>query len=135
MRKIVFLLLTFSIFLCSFVTVSYADNEIAPCLESTAEVNSTFLINSSGLSETNVRYYCYDTTFSYARITIKLQKRNLLVLWKDITTWEDISYEDNYFNTFHYQVDNGTYRVNITYECFFTDGTSEVIERTLKYKY
>ena len=107
----------------------------SPRLDNAFSTNEDFSITPNGLSEIYAVYTAYDNNFSSARITIELQKRNLLVFWKDITSWEITSTQDYYITERTYQVDNGTYRVNITYEFFNTDGTSEVIERTIKCTY
>ena len=133
-KKAVSLILVLVIFSAFSISV-FASSGIAPRYDDSDTTNSTFSISSSGLATTRIEYARYEQNFSSARITIELQKRNLLVFWKDITSWEITSTQDYYITERTYQVDNGTYRVNITYEFFNTDGTSEVIERTIKCTY
>ena len=135
MKKIITFLLIISTMLASFGITAFADNSITPYYNETPKCDLFFEISSSGLAQISVGYTCYNTNFSYAKITVELQKRNLLVFWKDITQWYDTSSENYYLEDFSYQVNSGTYRVKITYEIFATDGTSEVIEKTLKYTY
>lgn len=135
MKKIITFLLIVSTLVCSFGITAFADDGITPYFENSPETDSSFKINSSGLAQINVKYRCYDETFASAKVTVELQKRNLLVFWKDVTSWEETSFDTYFASYYSYQVNSGTYRVKITYEIFATDGTSEVIEETLKYTY
>ena len=100
-----------------------------------------FQISTSGAATVTVQY-SGTSSFSYARLTVKLQKRVLGIFWNTV----DIGYGDNewviisaqptniFSKTFNLE-DTGTYRAKIKLEVFGTDGSVDTIEETLEYKY
>ena len=137
MRKIIAILTCAVILIGAFSsTVLAADEstEIMPRLNNVASVGSSFTI-IDGTAYISTSYMGYPGITSSVRITIELQKRNLLVFWKDVTQWVVVSYEEDDFFEHTYQVESGTYRVRITYEVSGNGGTTDVIEEVLKDSY
>ena len=84
----------------------------------------------------NVSYEGYSTSFVWARVTFELQKRTLLVFWKDIDTWTDTSTElwGFFYHVFE-GTGKGTFRCNMTLEVLGNDGTYDVITDTIECTY
>ena len=115
--------------------------EIIPCWNNVTYKTFGFNISTSGVATVTARYNG-TSSFSYARLTVKLQKRVLGIFWNTV----DIGYGDNewviisaqptniFSKTFNLE-DTGTYRAKIKLEVFGTDGSVDTIEETLEYKY
>lgn len=115
--------------------------EIMPLWNNTSQHNFYFTISPSGTAMVKATYNG-TLGFSYAKLTVKLQKRFMGLFWSTV----DIGYTDNewvaqsslsadiFSNTFYLE-DTGTYRAKITLEVFGTDGSVDTIEETLEYKY
>lgn len=137
MKKFLAILLCSVILLSNLNTAVFASNEradIMPRFNNISSLNSSFDI-TDGMAHITVLYIGYPGVTTSARITIELQKRNLLVFWKDITSWVVVSYEEDDYFEYSYPVDSGTYRIKITYEISGTTGTTDVIEETIKDSY
>lgn len=102
----------------------------------------TFAVSDPDIASVAVQYYAYSATFREAKITVQIQKRFLGLFWKTV----DIGYSDNkwvaycydtigYFNNSFAVDGSGTYRANITVEIKGSDGTVDVIEKTVEKKY
>ena len=83
-----------------------------------------------------VSYEGYAASFVWARVTFEVQKRNLLVFWKDIGTWTATSTELwGYFYHIFEGTGKGTFRCHMTLEVLGTDGTYDVITDTRECTY
>lgn len=111
------------------------ENEgIAPCLDNTANYTLSFVATSSG-GEILVTYLG-DSSFSRAEVTVKIEKRNLLVFWKDIY---EFSVSSTDVNASIYRLcpldGSGNYRATITLTIYGTDGSSDSVTKTIKSDY
>ena len=86
--------------------------------------------------------YMGTSTFDRAKLTVKFEKRFLGVFWRtvDIDELNDewVVYSYNPTGEFYDQIEmdgTGTYRALFTFEVRGTDGTTDVIERTIEYVY
>ena len=115
--------------------VAFATNEgISPRLSNMK--NGTF--NFSAIDNTgyvDVTYNGYDS-FVRAELTVKVQKRFLLVIWNDVGEWSASSTK-NYDAFSHSFSLNGTgmYRAVFTLMVYGNDGTVDTIEKTIESKY
>ena len=137
MKKILSIILCAILLVGGFETLALAsggDDGIMPCYNNASSTNSNFYV-ADGNAVISASYVGFPGVTTGARITIQLQKRNLLVFWKDVTDWEDIS--DNADATFvhTYPVSSGTYRVRIRYEIRGSGGAVDVVEEELKASY
>ena len=86
--------------------------------------------------EVSVYYYCSgDASTVSVKVTILIEKRTLLLFWKDVQEWTingstSVQGVKNYSLT-----DSGTYRCTIVYEVTSTDGTVETQEYEKQIKY
>ena len=111
------------------------ENEgIMPCLEHTNDLSLSFVAVSDG-GHVTVRYYG-NNNFSRADITVKIEKRNLLVFWKDVYEFSVSSYD---INGYIYRVcpldGSGTYRATITLTVYGKNGVSDTVTETIKSDY
>ena len=111
------------------------DNEgIMPCLDHTVSHNFSFAASSSGGS-VSISYYG-DYTFSRAEITVKIEKRNLLLFWKDIYEFSVTSTDVNGYIYRLCPLDgSGNYRATMTLTVYGTNGTSDSETETVTSKY
>ena len=82
----------------------------------TDSTSTNFSITDTGEARVMVNYNGYPAITTHASIVVKIEKRNLLVFWKDAV--EEIYYcwDASYSNTFVYQLEkSGTYRCTVTY--------------------
>lgn len=148
MRKILkaslVFLLTFAILLSGTV-VAFAEDvsrEIEPRLNVALNSSSTFTIANTNKATVSVRYVADSSIFQKATVTVKIEKRFLLVFWNVV----DIGYTNNQWvasstnpngvlsNTFTVN-GKGMYRARITLEITGNNGQKDVIEETLEYEY
>ena len=137
MKKVVAIILCAILLVCGFETIAFASNTnslVMPRYNNTVFVDSSFGIDN-GEAIALVSYIGYPGITTGARITIQLQKRNLLVFWKDVASWEDVSYGTEGAFEHSYPVSSGTYRVKIRYEISGSGGATDVIEEELKDSY
>lgn len=96
----------------------------------------------SGYANVSVRYNGVPSAFIKAEISVKIQKRYLLVFWNDV----DIGYTNNEWTASStalngvfsksFSVNNtGYYRALITVKIYGTSGEVDTIEFTKEYKY
>ena len=89
-----------------------------------------------------VYYYGDASEFTKAEISVKIQKRFLLVIWNDV----DIGYADNEWTATSYDLNGsfykefpisktGYYRALITVKVYGTSGEVDTIEFTKEYQY
>ena len=101
-----------------------------------------FSITDDGIAHVNIDYTGDGNNFAEARSTVKIQKRFLLAFWSTV----DIGYTDNewvessteiidvFYNSFALS-DTGTYRAVLTLEITGKNGSVDVIEDKIEYKY
>lgn len=109
---------------------------ISPRFTNTAATQTSFYIDSDGEAMVGVGYFGYPHMISQATIKIKIEKRNLLVFWKEVCTDQIISYSEDYVNNLFYQMPgSGKYRLTVTYEIFGTSGAIDEITSELEDSY
>lgn len=84
----------------------------------------------------NVLYYGKSTAFTRAEVTVKVQKRFLLVIWNDVGEWSASSTDLNgsFYKTFAAK-GTGYYRALITLTIYGNAGAVDTIEMTREYEY
>ena len=106
---------------------------IIPCLEHVNNARLAFSALSDG-GHVSVYYEGYDS-FVRADITVKLEKRFLLVFWNDVDEWSASSTDvDGYFYHLFSLNGNGTYRATITLTITGSDGTADIITDEIESK-
>ena len=131
-KRLLTLMLCLGIMLSVFAsTVNASNDAITPRANNVANTYSDFYISGSE-AVVRLSYDGYNGVITGARITTVLQKRNLLVFWKDVTEWVDTSSNISDYFEHRYSVASGTYRVQITYEISGTGGATDVIEDEIK---
>ena len=115
---------------------------ISPRLSNCDMCNFTFSAASQGLAQVAVSYVAKEEVFTYAKLTVKIQKRFLGVFWNTV----DIGEPNNEWIAYCYDVrgdfynyfpldSTGTYRAVLTIEFYGTTGVVDVIEKTIKSVY
>ena len=143
-KTLLTLLVSTAILVSGVVAVS-ADGgttEIMPRWNVAEDNNFTFSISATNKATVTVRYSADSTNFQKANLTVRLEKRFLLLFWTTV----DIGYTNNewtasstnpngnFYNTFTVN-GKGTYRAHITLEIIGKNGQKDVIEETLEYEY
>ena len=110
------------------------DTGITPRLSHLEDALFYFSATDNG-GNAEVLYYGYDS-FARAEITIKVEKRFLLVFWNDVDEWSASSTdaEDYFFHTFTLN-GSGTYRATFTLKITGNNGTVDTIEQVIESKY
>ena len=137
MKKVISIMLCAILLVCGFETFALASNAndgIMPCYNNVGGVDSRFSI-VDGDAIVSISYSGYPGVTTGARITVQLQKRNLLVFWKDVTEWENVSDRESGTFTYSRPVSSGTYRVKIRCEISGSGGATDVIEEELQASY
>ena len=130
--------------LCSMTVHSFAiiENEgILPCYVNSGDCNAEFSI-SDGTASILVRYIGKASEFTRAEVSVKIQKRFLLVIWNDV----DIGYSNNEWTATSYDLNgsfykefpiskSGYYRALITVKVYGRSGEVDTIEFTKEYDY
>ena len=133
MKKISFMLAVLLLSLTMIIPSVAVDDSAE--LFAVSDIYTTFVIRSEGLAV--VAYGCYgDATTESIQITIKIEKKTLLVFWTDVTEWTVTHYTPNASGEKTYQLEKGgTYRCTVTWEITSTDGTVDTIEDVKEVKY
>ena len=86
---------------------------------------------STGIAHFSVAYNGKQETFTYAKVSVKVQKRSLWFLWTDVDTWNDTSTElhGNFYTSFVLE-GSGTYKASYTLEFYGTGTEVDVIENS-----
>ena len=105
-----------------------------PRLSHMEDCSLSFSTSENG-GNCSVLYYGYDS-FVRADLTIKVQKRFLLVFWNDVGEWQTSSTEKNgyFFHTFALN-GSGTYKATFTLKITGSNGTVDTIEQVIESKY
>ena len=109
-------------------TKTVSANGITPYFNNTANTRTTFSITEEGEANVSVRYSGLSGVTTGATITVKIEKRNLLVFWNEVVN--DVYYfrEESHAETFVYQLEKkGTYRCTVDYLISGTGGADDEI--------
>lgn len=143
-KMLVTLLVSTAILVSGVVAVS-ADGgttEIMPRWNVAEDNDFTFIVSNTNKANVSVSYIADSANFQKANLTVKLEKRFLLLFWTTV----DIGYSNNewtasstdpngyFYNTFTVN-GKGMYRAHITLEITGKNGQKDVIEETIEYEY
>lgn len=109
---------------------------IMPLNNNSNLIQTEFSISDTGDAAVVVNYEGYPNVTTGATISIKIEKRNLLVFWSDVIEDTIVVNGSHYANELHYQLNKtGTYRCTVEYVISGTGGADDVItfEDTQKY--
>ena len=123
------------------VSANGGTNEIMPRWNVVDQKNIIFKVANNN-AIVNVTYDANSTNFQKANLTVKIQKRFLLVFWSTVDigytnnewTASSTNLSGNFYNTFTVN-GTGTYRAQITLEIIGKNGQKDVIEETIEYEY
>ena len=139
MKKIInyfFCFITIFSCLCSSVFATEGVG-ISTYANNTSSASTNFTIDSNGVANVRVSYYGIDNVTTHAVITIKIQKRFLLVFWQDVdgASWTDYATGEYYINSHSVSVKSGTYRVQVEYVIYGSGGEADTITDTIEATY
>ena len=123
------------VIMCMTNVTAFASNEgIMPCLSHMSNGSFTFSATANG-GYVDVTYYGYDS-FVRADLTVKIEKRSLLVFWNDVCEWSASSTDLNgiFYTTLPLD-GSGTYRATFTLLITGNDGTVDTITDVIKDSY
>lgn len=127
--KLSTMLLT-AVILCTSILPLFANaaGEITPYYANTNICACSFAA-SNGQAIAAVTYKAKSAAFSYATITVKIQKRFLGIFWSTVDEWTETCYDVNgcVENSTPLE-DTGTYRAVFTVEIYGRDGSVDEIE-------
>ena len=121
--------------MCMANVTAFASNEApSPRLSHTSDGSFTFVADK-GIGHADVTYYGYDS-FVRADLTVKIEKRFLLVFWNYVDEWSASSTELNgdFYHAFTLS-ETGMYRAKFTLTITGNDGTQDVITSEIESKY
>ena len=133
MKKTISLVLVFILMLSVPTVVNASGVDVAPY--DIGQNASDFWIAADGLAY--ISYFCAcDSLTDHVTITVKLEKRLLLVFWTDVEEWTITSSDLTVSDVLQYQLTkSGTYRCTIVYEVTNTDGTTDTKEYQKELEY
>lgn len=108
---------------------------ISPRLTNCVTASFSFGVTQAGDATFYVSYEGYDT-FTYAKLTVEVQKKFLGLFWTDVDEWTGYCYDKS--GMFYDSVPadgTGTYRALFTLEVYGTTGVVDVIEDEIDCKY
>ena len=130
------LLIFLSMFMClSSIPTYAAENQIIPRLSHMDDASFVFSAEETG-GYIEVDYTGYAESFLGAKLTVKVEKRFLLVFWNDVGTWTATSTDLNgYFSYVMPLNGSGKYRATFTLEVLGKDGTLDVVDMVIESDY
>ncbi len=136
MKQLICLILCLGTLLGNPVNAS-ADNVVSPRLDNGDKIITIFSINSNGIAQVSTGYKGIEQITAGGKITTQLQKRFLLVFWTDVDGgyWVDESSQSSYTAVHTLSVATGTYRVQVEYLIYGTDGSVETVNDVAEYTY
>ena len=146
--KILVSVLLLCVFCANILSISAADfdtpvdGEVPELpLENCRSCTFSFDIFSDGRAKVYVDYTGRSETFTYAKITAKIQKHVFLFIWTDVAVNENNQWvvystnvDDNIRLT-HQLTSTGTYRAVITAEFYGTTGVTDTLNETIECQY
>ena len=133
------LLVTMSVLMCLCSLPIYAaaeeQNQVMPRLSHMDGASFAFSAESSG-GYIEATYVGYSASFVQAKLTVKVEKRFLLVFWNDVDTWTATSTElYGFFGHVMSLNGSGKYRATFTLEVTGTNGTVDVVDSQIQSEY
>ena len=115
------------VFICIFQTSVFADG-ISLLNNNTASHYTEFTISEDGKAIIDLEYTGFPNVTTGATITMKIEKRNLLVFWTDIVeTTYSVSGSSYSYQHVYLLEKTGTYRCTVEYVISGTGGADDVI--------
>lgn len=137
MRKITKTLISILLIVILSMTsiTSFASNEsVSPRLSHMSNGAFSFSATANG-GYIDVTYYGYDS-FVCADLTVKIEKRFLLLFWTEVDTWSASSTEiDGMFSHAFTLTGSGTYRATFTLLIYGNDGTYDTVTDVIESSY
>ena len=128
MKKNICLILSLVFILSFALQTAVLAVDIMPLNNNTALTSTSFHISDSGLATVNVKYNGYPDITTGATITIKIEKRTLLVFWNDVVSDTITVTGEYYHEALNYQLEkSGTYRCTVVYTVSGSGGADDVI--------
>ncbi len=136
LAKFIALLLT-AVTLCVSVLPLFAGAEAAPSPRyANTNTCNCYFSASTGEALATVTYNGKSAAFSYATVTVKIQKRFLGIFWSHVEEWTAISEKVNgYIENSTVLEKTGTYRAVFTVKIYGKDGSVDTIEDTITSTY
>lgn len=136
MKKKFCLLFVMVFVFASMAQFSVLASDIMPLNNNTLATKTRFVISDSGDAIVSVNYEGYPNITTGAIISIKIEKRNLLLFWSEVVEETIIVNDSRYYEELHYQLDStGTYRCTVEYVISGTGGADDVITFEKEQKY
>ena len=128
MKRKICLILICILILAAIIPTSVFANDVSLLNNNTLRVVTAFSITDTGEARVTYSYEGYPNITTGAEITIKIEKRNLLIFWNDIVEETVVVTGVRYDDVFMYQLSKkGTYRCTVTYRVSGTGGADDVI--------
>ena len=142
MKKIIVFILTLVLLLNTFlISVSastgtaLADTSVTPRWTNCVTCDTSFGV-ANGVAECFIDYFADESLFTHAVLKVTVEKRFLLVFWKDVGEWSVTSYEHSAYYFANIPVDgSGKYRCHFYLEFYGNTGEVDVVEHTNTYDY
>ena len=128
MKRKLCLILSCILMLVAIIPISVFANDISLLNNNTLLNHTVFSITDTGEARVTYQYEGYPNITTGAEITIKIEKRNLLIFWNDIVEETIVVAGESYDGVYRYQLSKtGTYRCTVTYRVSGTGGADDVI--------
>ena len=142
MKKIIVFILTLVLLVNTFfISVNasadpiMSNTGVTPRWTNCATVNTVFGV-ANNVAECFIDYFADEALFTHAVLKVTVEKRFLLVFWKDVGEWSVTSYEHSSYYFANIPVDgSGKYRCHFYLEVHGNTGAVDVIENTETYDY
>lgn len=128
MKRKICLILSCILMIAAIIPTSVFANDVSLLNNNTLRVVTAFSITDTGEARVTYQYTGYPDITTGAEITIKIEKRNLLIFWNDIVEETVVVTGERYDGVYRYQLSKtGTYRCTVTYRVSGTGGADDVI--------
>ena len=128
MKKKISLIISFVFILTIVMQSALSAADITPRNNNTAITTTGFSISDSGKATVDIYYGGYQNVTTGATITIKIEKRNLLVFWNEVVSDTITATGEYYYDTLYYQLEkSGTYRCTVVYTVSGLGGADDVL--------
>ena len=124
-----------TLIMCFNATSIGASAAVQPRLSAIISFDLSFSTTDTG-GTVVVKYDGYDANFEKIDVSVKLQKRFLLVFWSDVDEWNVSSTNPNALLTHVFTLNGtGTYKATFTINATSKDGNVDNIVETIESKY
>ena len=126
-RKICFIF-AFIFMVSALISPSVCASGITPYYNNANRADMEFSISDTGEAKVSVEYAGFSDVTTGATITVKIEKRNLLIFWNEVVNEVYYFREASHAETFVYQLEKpGTYRCTVDYLISGTGGLDDEI--------